>query len=239
MHPIKHDFWSPVPTRGHVTSHFVLRGSSQAKVEDFQFTIFIDGNVGGLQVLVAKGEVFTPDINNETDTDRETMTRHSTHPVDDASRVDVFHASEDLIDQKLDVVVGQSLSLDNVVQVGPHQVGDQVHVDKLVQGFAGRKDIQQANDVFMVHVLEHSQLSVRPLGVDGRLEGPGQLLDGHFQAGSVSELRHGVGGTADLQHSVSGDSSQCTNTHHSPDHTPPSRRGISFGTAPAPPRSPC
>lgn len=34
--------------------------------------------------------------------------------------------------------------------------------------------------VLVVHVLEHAQLPVGALGVDVRLEGPRQLLDGHL-----------------------------------------------------------
>ena len=51
----------------------------------------------------------------------------------------------------------------------------------------------------MVHVLEHSQLSVSPLGVDGRLEGPGELLYGHLAEGAVLLPQLGVGGRADLK----------------------------------------
>jgi hypothetical protein len=40
--------------------------------------------------------------------------------VDDTGGVDVFHAADDLIDEELDVIVGQLLGLDNVVQVRPH-----------------------------------------------------------------------------------------------------------------------
>ena len=48
----------------------------------------------------------------------------------------------------------------------------------------------------MVHVLQHPQLPVGPLGVDGTLEGPGQLLDGHLVERALVE--EGVIGTADL-----------------------------------------
>ena len=39
----------------------------------------------------------------------------------------------------------------------------------------------------MVHVLEHPELPVGTLGVDGRLEGAGNLLDGHLQVGAVRQ----------------------------------------------------
>lgn len=38
--------------------------------------------------------------------------------------------------------------------------------------------------IFMFHVFEQPQLSVRPLGKQLRLERPVQLLDGHFGSGS-------------------------------------------------------
>ena len=34
--------------------------------------------------------------------------------------------------------------------------------------------------VFMLHMFEHFEFPVSPLGVDGRLEGSCQLFDGHF-----------------------------------------------------------
>ncbi len=44
----------------------------------------------------------------------------------------------------------------------------------------------------MVHVFEHSQFPVGPLGVDGGLKGSCQLLYGHFQVAAVLEDRLGV-----------------------------------------------
>ena len=50
----------------------------------------------------------------------------------------------------------------------------------------------------MVHVLEHPELPVGPLGVDGRLKGARQLLDGHLQILAVFQHSQAVGGAADL-----------------------------------------
>ena len=61
--------------------------------------------------------------------------------------MDVLHAAEDLVDQELDVVVRQLLSLDNVVEVGPHQRADQVHVSEVVQRRAGGEHVQQVDDL--------------------------------------------------------------------------------------------
>ena len=50
----------------------------------------------------------------------------------------------------------------------------------------------------MVHVLEHPELPVGTLGVDGRLEGAGNLLDGHLQVGAVRQPGLLVHGGANL-----------------------------------------
>ena len=54
-----------------------------------------------------------------------------THPVNDPCGVDVLHASEDLVDEELDVIVAQLLRFHNVVQVRSHQMGDEVDVREL------------------------------------------------------------------------------------------------------------
>jgi hypothetical protein len=51
-------------------------------------------------------------------------------PVNDASWVDVLHAAYNLIDEELHMVVRQLLRLDDIVQVGAHQVGYQVPLYK-------------------------------------------------------------------------------------------------------------
>jgi hypothetical protein len=47
-----------------------------------------------------------------------------------------------LIDEKLDVVVGQLLGLDDIVEVGAHQWAHQVDVREVVQRGARRENIQ-------------------------------------------------------------------------------------------------
>ena len=51
-------------------------------------------------------------------------------PVNDPRRVYVLHPSDYLVNQELDVVIRQLLGLDNVVEVGAHQVSR--HVAKVV-----------------------------------------------------------------------------------------------------------
>ena len=54
--------------------------------------------------------------------------------------------------------------------------------------------------VFVGHVFEHSEFPVGPFGVNGGLERPGQLLDGHSHGTrAVGQQVLAVGGTANLQ----------------------------------------
>ena len=46
--------------------------------------------------------------------------------MNDPRRVDVLEAAQDLVDEKLHVLVGERLRLEDVVQVGAHQVGDKI-----------------------------------------------------------------------------------------------------------------
>ena len=52
--------------------------------------------------------------------------------MDDSCRVDILHTPHNLIDQELYMVIRQLLGLDDIVQVGPHQVGHHVPVDKVL-----------------------------------------------------------------------------------------------------------
>ena len=49
--------------------------------------------------------------------------------MNDSCRVDILHPTDDLIDQELDMIIRQLLSLDDVVEVGSHEVGH--HVTKI------------------------------------------------------------------------------------------------------------
>ena len=59
-------------------------------------------------------------------------------------------------------------------------MSDQVDIVKVLYLGSGSEDVEKADDILVVHVLQESQLPVGPLGVDGRLKGSGQLLYGHF-----------------------------------------------------------
>ena len=67
--------------------------------------------------------------------------------MDDVGRVHVLEASQDLVDEELDVVVAEVLrTLDDRGEVGVHQVGHHVQV---VEGLArlGQHDRVEAHDL--------------------------------------------------------------------------------------------
>lgn len=71
--------------------------------------------------------------------------------VDDIGRVHEQQTSENLIDEVLDVVVGQVLSrIDHSVQIGLHQLGYYVNIGVACTGFG----FQQVNQPYDVLVLE-------------------------------------------------------------------------------------
>lgn len=57
--------------------------------------------------------------------------------MNDSGRVYIFEPSQYLIDEKLHVVVRQPLSAKYIVQIGPHQMGDEVHLLKSFQAVFG------------------------------------------------------------------------------------------------------
>lgn len=79
------------------------------------------------------------------------------------------------------MVVRETLRSYNIVQVRPHQVGDQVDLLEGIQSVpSGMKNIQQADYVLVVHVLQHAKFTIGPFGVDGRLERARQFFDCHL-----------------------------------------------------------
>ena len=76
------------------------------------------------------------------------------HPMNNSRRVDVLHAPEDLVDEELDVVVGELLRLDDVVEVRAHEVGDEVEVAELGQSRRGSEDVLQPDDLKTRYIIE-------------------------------------------------------------------------------------
>lgn len=61
--------------------------------------------------------------------------------------MNILHSPEDLVDEKLDVVVAKLLGFDDVVQVRAHEVSHQVDVRELAQVLGGAEHIQKANNL--------------------------------------------------------------------------------------------
>lgn len=103
------------------------------------------------------------------------------YPVNDTSAVNIFKTPKDLVHQKLNMIIRQLLCANNVVEVGAHQMCHKVHLLEGLQRIIARmKNIQQANNVLVIHVLQHSQLTICAFGVHRRVEWTRQLLYGNF-----------------------------------------------------------
>lgn len=89
--------------------------------------------------------------------------------MNDSRTVYVLQAAQDLVDEELDMLVRQALGADDVVQVGAHQVRHQVDLLERFERIVGPRmeHVQQADNVLVVHVLQHAQLPVGALRVDG------------------------------------------------------------------------
>lgn len=68
--------------------------------------------------------------------------------------MDVLEAAQDLVDQELHVIIAQLLRPDDVVQVSAHQMCRHVDLAERLQTLVRMEDVQKANHVLMVHVLE-------------------------------------------------------------------------------------
>lgn len=66
-----------------------------------------------------------------------------TYPMYDASAVYVLEAPQNLIHQKLNVIIGQALRANDVIQIGAHQMSAQVDLLKWINRIPARmKDVQ-------------------------------------------------------------------------------------------------
>lgn len=144
----QHDFWRAIPTRRDITSHLAFSWTSETEIENPQLAVFVDGQVAGLEI-----------------------------PVDDTSRVNVLQTAKHLVNKELNVIVGQSLRANDVVQIGAHQMGHQVDVGEGLQGVTMVESVEKSDDVLMVHVLEQTELAERSLCMSRRLEGTVKFLD--------------------------------------------------------------
>ena len=127
-----------------------ISDSGQSKVADLEITSRVEKEVAGLQV-----------------------------PVEDISRVDVLQAPQYLIEEVADVVITQSLSLQELVEIRFHEALDDVDILHGVLG-GGSEDVSDINDVLMIESGEDLDLSQGSLTVRLMLEGA-NFLDGDLQ----------------------------------------------------------
>mmetsp|Transcript_42244 Transcript_42244/g.90136 ORF Transcript_42244/g.90136 Transcript_42244/m.90136 type:complete len:270 (+) Transcript_42244:701-1510(+) len=127
-------------------------GASKAEVADLQVAVLVHEEVARLEVAM----------------------QH-------VRRVDGVDTTQDLVEEVLEVLVGERLlRVDDVVQVGVHQLRDEVHVLPAVLATRRWQDVHQAKHVVVLEVAQDLNLAEEPFAVDGVLEGLGYLLDRHW-----------------------------------------------------------
>ena len=70
-------------------------------------------------------------------------------PVEDVGRVDVLQATQYLVEEVADVVIAQSLGLQELVKVRLHQTLNYIDIFHCVLA-GGSQDVSDVNDVFMI-----------------------------------------------------------------------------------------
>lgn len=106
-------------------------------------------------------------------------------PMNDTSWVNVLKTAQHLIDQKLYVIVCQTLRSNYVVQISTHQMRNEINLLERLQCIPVIKSIQQPDDVLMIHVLQQPKLAKCPLSVSRRLKWTIKLLDCNFGASLI------------------------------------------------------
>lgn len=152
---VEHHFGRAVIARHNVLGHRVevtVFFSREAEVAEADVAVFVSEDVGGLDISV-----------------------------DDASGVQELESAEDLVDDELDVVVGEffSVLLDERVEVDVHEVGDQVDVPELGFEVLVVDDALQVDDVVVAEVVQDADFADHPARVDLVLDSV-HPLDGDF-----------------------------------------------------------
>ena len=139
---VEHHFRSAVVARHDVLCHRVQVAvffSREAEVAEPDVAVLISEDVGGLDVSV-----------------------------NDASGVQELKSTEDLVDDELDVIVGElfSVLLDERVEVDIHEVGDQVDVPELGFEVLVVDDTLEVDDVVVAEVVQDADFADHPASVD-------------------------------------------------------------------------
>eukprot|EP00053_Salpingoeca_punica_P009719 m.87469 g.87469 ORF g.87469 m.87469 type:complete len:324 (-) comp15129_c0_seq1:76-1047(-) len=148
--PAEHNVGCAVPAGLHVPRHGLLAFKArQSKVENLDGAVEIDTDVTGLQIAV-----------------------------DDAARVQIHEATEDLVGDDGHLAVDQGVLAHKALQVAVDQLCDQVD-EGLGLAFAlALVDSFELDDVLVVHVAKDAHLAVGPLSKQRAIKGMAQLLHG-------------------------------------------------------------
>lgn len=149
---VQDHFGGSVPPGDHVLSqHGVVsvEASRESEVSDFQIAVFIEKEVGRLQISV-----------------------------DDQGRMHIQNSPQDLVNKVLDVFIREFLPrIHNSVHVGLHQVADDVDVFKASPSFVGLDDIKKGDNIFMVKESQQLDFPYDTLRIDEVFKGIVNFLD--------------------------------------------------------------
>lgn len=93
--------------------------------------------------------------------------------------MDVFQATEELVDEELAVVITKGRRLEHVLKVGVHDFGNDVNI--MEEAFMGRDDkVFDGEDVLMLHMSKKHDFTKGATSSKGSLESVWDFLDSHF-----------------------------------------------------------
>ena len=109
-------------------------------------------------------------------------------PVENIGEVDVFETSENLVEEIANVVIVESLGLEELVEVFLQETLDNVDILESIDG-GGPEDVPDVDDVLVLDPVQDLNLSKCPLAVSLMLE-RADLLDGHLGLTDTVHGRH-------------------------------------------------
>lgn len=64
-----------------------------------------------------------------------------------------------MVDEELDVVIGQALGADDVIQVSAHEMRHEVDLVERLQSVSVIEGVEQANNILVIHVLQQPKFA--------------------------------------------------------------------------------
>lgn len=132
-----HDFRGTVPASYDVLGEvlLLLETTSKTEIADLEVAVGVEEKVGRFEVTV-----------------------------DDVSGVDVLQTTENLVNEVLDVFIGESVvGVDDFVEISVHVIKNN---EELLEVAISRDKITEANDVLVIEVTEEFDLTEDTLGID-------------------------------------------------------------------------